>query len=184
MYSFWKNGHILLKNILLKLNFLDGSHLYGNWLFYILTNYHRCLFSALRLWHTYAHLHPNKGSKKMYLQLKHGHILLINVLLKINFEYECIPTSCFSFSLFSLGAFFSILKCWHRHDGHFYAYCLLYIFTICNKCLLFQFLGCGMGMQILILTRVQKKRINSWKNGHHLVKNILFQINFQDEDNL
>ena len=39
-----KKGHILIKNVLLKLNILDGSHLYGNCLFYMLTIYHRCLF--------------------------------------------------------------------------------------------------------------------------------------------
>ena len=92
--------------------------------------------------------------------------------------------ACFATSLFSLSAFFSILKWWQRHDSHLYAYCLLYIFTICHKCLLFQFLGYGIGIQTLILTEIQKKRITGWKNGQYLLKNILFQLNFHDEGNL
>ena len=95
-----------------------------------------------------------------------------------------VPIACFAFSLFSLNAFFSILKWWHRHDCRVYAYCLLYIFTICRKCLIFQFLGYGISMQILILRKVQKKLITGWKNVHNLLKNILFLLNFQDQDKL
>ena len=115
-----------------------------------------------------------------------GHILLINVLSKINFEHEGhLYANClFCIFSFSLSAFFSILKWLHRHDGHLYTYCLLYIFTIFRKCFLFQFFGYGIGVQILILTDFQKKRITSWKNGHNLLKNILFQLNFQDDGNV
>ena len=110
MYSVWENGQILLKNVLLKLNFLDGSHLYGNCVFYILTIYHRCLFfSVLRLWHTHTHLHPNKGSKRTYLQLKTGSYFAIKLLMKINFELE----------------------------GHLYANCLFCIFSFFIKCFFF-----------------------------------------------
>ena len=116
---------------------------------------------------------------------KQGHILLINVLLKINFEHEGHLYANCLFWIFSLfvKCFFSILKWSHRHDGHLYAYCLLYTFTIRRKCFLFQFLGYGIGIQILILTEVQKKRVIGWKNGHNLLKNIIFQLNFQDEGN-
>ena len=104
--------------------------------------------------------------------------------LILNMKVTCIPTACFAFSNFLLSVFLSILKWWHRHDGHLCAYWLLHIFTICRKCLLFQFLGYGIGMQILIETEVQKKCIAGWKNGHNLLKNILFQLNFQDEGQL
>ena len=99
-------------------------------------------------------------------------------------KVTCMLIACFATSLFSLSAFFSILKWWQRHDSHLFAYCLLYIFTICHKCLLFQFLGYGIGIQTLILTEIQKKRITGWKNGQYLLKNILFQLNFHDEGNL
>ena len=104
--------------------------------------------------------------------------------LILNMKVTCIPTACFAFSNFLLSVFLSILKWWHRHDGHLYTYCLLYSFSICRKCLLFQFLGYGIGTQILILREIQKKRITGWKNSHNLLKNILFQLNFQNEGNL
>ena len=37
--SCWKNGHIILKNKLLKLNFEDERQLYANFLIFILTIY-------------------------------------------------------------------------------------------------------------------------------------------------
>ena len=40
---FWHNGHILIKNVLLKINFQDESHLNANFLIYILTIYTECL---------------------------------------------------------------------------------------------------------------------------------------------
>ena len=38
----WKTGHILLKNLLLKLIFQDEGHLYGNCLFYIFSFWLKC----------------------------------------------------------------------------------------------------------------------------------------------
>ena len=38
-----KNGHILLRKVLLKLNFQDKIHLYVNYLFYILSLCLKCL---------------------------------------------------------------------------------------------------------------------------------------------
>ena len=90
--------------------------------------------------------------------------------LILNMKVTCLFCifSCFN------KCFFSILKWWHRHDGHLYSCCLLYIFTFCCKCLPFQFLGYGIGM----------KWITGWTNGHNLLKNILFRLNFQDEGKL
>ena len=43
------NGHILQKNVLLKLNFEDEGHMYASFLVFILTIYRKCLlFSFLR----------------------------------------------------------------------------------------------------------------------------------------
>ena len=134
-------------------------------------------FSVLRLWHRYAICILTRVQKGRIYSWKQGNILLINVLLKINFEHEGhFYANCLFciFSSFIKCFFFSILKWWHRHDDHLYSYCLLYIFTFCCKCPLFQFLGYGISM----------KWINSWTNGDNLLKNILFQLNFQDEGKL
>ena len=82
--------------------------------------------SVLKLLHTYAHSRPNNGSKRTHYRLIKGPILLNNVVLKLNFQRE----------------------------GHLYANCLIYTLTIYHKCLLFQFLGCGIHMRIPILTGV------------------------------
>ena len=44
-------------------------------------------------------------------------------------------------------------------EGHLYSNLLFYILTIYRKCLLFQFLGVDIHMQVLILTEVQNGRI-------------------------
>ena len=38
-----------------------------------------------------------------------------------------------------------------------------------------------MRMHILILTGVQNGQISGWKNGQILIKNVLLELNFQDE---
>ena len=43
MQDLLKNGHILIKNILLMINFQDEGHLDANFLIYILTIYSECL---------------------------------------------------------------------------------------------------------------------------------------------
>ena len=53
--------------------------------------------------------------------------------------------------------FFLKLDFWD--DGHLYANCLFYIVDIYCKCLHLQFLRCGIGMRIPILTLAQKGRI-------------------------
>ena len=70
------------------------------------------------------------------------------------------------------------LKLVFRDVGHLYANCLFYFLAIYCKCLLFQFLGCGIGMYI------QNRGISRWKNGQILMKTVLLEFNFQDEDPL
>ena len=87
---------------------------------------------------------------------KHGHILLKNVLLKIYFQNE----------------------------GSLYVNYFLYSLTIYLKCLLFRFLSRGMRIHIPIVRLVQGGRINSWTNGHILLKKVLVKLNLQDEGRL
>ena len=51
------------------------------------------------------------------------------------------------------------LKLNFQHDGHLHANCLIYIVSISFKCLLFQFLDCGIRVQSPVLTEVQSGRI-------------------------
>ena len=63
-----------------------------------------------------------------------------------------------------------------------YAKRLIYILTIYCKCLLFQFLGCDIRMQIPILTGVQKRTHLRLKNGHTLLlKNVVLNLHFLHE---
>ena len=77
------------------------------------------LFNAnhffVKSWHPYAHSHPDRGSKCTQDLLKNGHILIKNVLLKINIQDE----------------------------GHLDDSFLIYILTIYSECLHFQFLTRG-----------------------------------------
>ena len=45
-------------------------------------------FLILKLPHMYAGSHPNRGLKKDILAAKKGHVLLKNVLSKLNFQYD------------------------------------------------------------------------------------------------
>ena len=45
-------------------------------------------FLVLKLPHTYAGPHPNRGLKKDILAAKKAHVLLKNVLFKLNFQDE------------------------------------------------------------------------------------------------
>ena len=141
-------------------------------------------FSVLTLWHTYADSHPDNGSKRSHYGLENCHILLKNVLLKMNFQH-CLfyiltfyhKLLLFQFlghriclqipiltgvqkghvSLWKSGHNLLkkiILKLDFQHHGHFYAYCLIYTLIIYCKGLLLQFLSCGTRMQIPILTGV------------------------------
>ena len=59
------------KILILKPFFQDEDHLYANFLIFILTIYRKCfLFPVLRFWHTCAHSHLNRGSKKTYWRMK------------------------------------------------------------------------------------------------------------------
>ena len=108
-------------------------------------------FSVLRLWHTYADSHPSKSSKKDTLAAKKWWYFVENALLKLNFQ----------------------------HDGHLHANCLIYIVTISFKCLVFQFLDCGIRVQIPVLTEVQIGRIICRKKCSYFdKKNVLFDAYF------
>ena len=68
----------------------------------------------------------------------------------------------------------------HR-EGHLDANFLNFVLTIYRKWLLSQFFDRGIWMHILILTGVQNGRRSCWKNGHILIKNVLLEVNFQDD---
>ena len=113
-------------------------------------------FLVFTFCNSYAHSHPDNSSKRRHYGLKKCHILLKIVLLKLNLQ----------------------------HEGQLYANCLIYILTIYHKCLLFQFLGRGIRMQIPTLTRAQKEHISFRKGVHNLLKNALLKFNFQHEGHL
>ena len=78
------------------------------------------------------------------------HIFLRNELLKINF--------------------------WH--EAQIYANFLTFILTIYRQRFLFRFLIPGMQVHIPILIVVQNGHSTSWKIGHILLKNVLFEAYF------
>lgn len=103
-------------------------------------------FSVLELWHTW-HIHILTGVQKGPISFwENDHILLKKVLLKRNVKVE----------------------------DHLNAYCFVFSLTIYHKSLLFQFLGCGIRIQIPILTEVEKARIGGWKDGHFLLTKYIF----------
>ena len=60
-----------------------------------------------------------------------------------------------------MGTFYSkmsIFEAFLQDEGHLYSNFWIFILTIYSKCLLFQFLGCGMHKHIAILAGVQKGR--------------------------
>ena len=121
-----KISHILFKNVLFEFIFRDEGPFYVNYLFYIIIIYFKCLvFEFLRCG---IHMHILTLTKKMRYRLKSSHVLLKNILLKINFQVEVTFKSivCFIFSHFAL------------------------------NCLLFKFFSRVMRMHITILTGVQK----------------------------
>ena len=68
-------------------------------------------FSVLMLWHTFAHCHPNSGSKTTQYRLKNVYILLKSVLLKLSFQDEGhLYGNCFIFSPFAWDSFFFIFS--------------------------------------------------------------------------
>ena len=136
----------MLKNVLLRLNFEDEGHLYANLLLCILLFIENSFFSVLDLWHRW-HIHILTGVQKEPISFwENDHILLKKVRLKRNVKVE----------------------------DHLSACCFVFSLTIYHKSLLFQFLGCGIRIQIPILTEVEKARIGGWKDGHFLLKKYIF----------
>ena len=81
---------------------------------------------VLKLLQMCGHSHPNSGSKRTHCRQKNGHILLKNVLLKLN----------------------------SKDEDYLYDNCLVHARFFCLKYFLFQFFGGGIPMHIPILTRV------------------------------
>ena len=59
---------------------------------------------------------------------------------------------------------------------------IFWLFTV--NAFSFHFWGCGIRMDICILTRAQKGRISGWKHGYILPKILLLKLNFSDECHL
>ena len=106
-------------------------------------------FSVVRLWHKYAHSHPNRGSKYTHQYWRSGRILLKDVLLKLIFQDE----------------------------GHLHVSCLFYMLSIYCQSLLFQFLSHGIRMHITILTWNMDNSLAEKKRSYFTI-NVLFQFWF------
>ena len=89
-----------------------------------------------------------------------------------------------SWSYFAKKCTFEVLKLNFQDEGHLHANSLFFVLPIYHICLLFWFLGCGIRMNIPILTGVQKGHISGWWIGQNLLKNVLLQTNFQCEARL
>ena len=88
--------------------------------------------------------------------------------LILNKRVTFMPIACFAFSPVSISAFFQFSS----GDIGMTVTCIsvaCFIFLLFAVNALFQFLGYSIG----------KKWITGWTNGHNLLKNILFQLNFQ-----
>ena len=105
----------------------------------------------------------------------------------IGMTVTCIPVACFIFLLFAVNALFQFLgysigmkwitgwtnghnllknilfRLNFQDEGKLYANCLYYILSFYVTCILFQFLGCGIGTHISILKGVQNGWIYTWK---------------------
>ena len=113
---------------MLKLYVQLESYFYANCLFYILTIYLKCLLCQF---------------------LGRVIIMQIPILTDVQIWHISINKGGCNFPKLL------ILKRNFQHHGHFYANCLIYTQTIYCKCLLYQLLGCGIRMQIPILTGVE-----------------------------
>ena len=131
-----KNGYVLLKNILFKLNFQDEGHLDSNFLIDILTTHRECLLFQFLSRDICMDIATLTGVQKEHINsYKAPHNFLKNVLQKL----------------------------YVQHEGHWYGNSRFYILTIYYKYVLFQFLCCDIRNNILILKEVQKRHISSKK---------------------
>ena len=90
-------------------------------------------FSVPRFWCTYVYSYTNRSSKWTHKLPKKQ-------------------------SYFAERCFFKFIP---RDKGHFYTSCLFYILTVHRKSVIFRYLGCGICMDIPILTGIQNGRITS-----------------------
>ena len=110
-------------------------------------------FSVFRLWHTYAHSHPNGGWKRRHYQPKNGYIWLKTALFKLNF----------------------------RDEGHLYSNCLFVILTFIPNTIFFSSLSVPIlaGGQNGCIS-LKNKQTN--KKTARFCKNIFFlRLYFRDE---
>ena len=77
-----------------------------------------------------------------------------------------------------------LLKLYYQHEGHWYGNSLFHIPTIYREFVLFQFLCCGLCLQILILKKAQKRQTSDQKTGHDSLKNALLKLSFQHDGHL
>ena len=152
--SVGKNGHTLLKDVLLKINFQDKGHLYFRCLLYILTIYVKCflfqfLGRGIRI-HIPILTPVRNGRISSWWNF---HILLKKLLVKLNFQNE----------------------------GDLYANSLIFVLFIFCKCLLFWFLSRGIRLLIPILTPFSNGCLSSWRVCHIVLKNVLLKLIFQNE---
>ena len=91
MHCQLQNGHILLKNVLLKPNFQNKGQLYAHCSFYVTMFSLNCFFFFFQFFICGISMHipiltgVQKGHNSGY---KNGHILIKNMLLQINLQVE------------------------------------------------------------------------------------------------
>ena len=98
----WRNGHILIENILLKHIFQDKDHLYSNSLFYIISIYCKYLLSQLLIRGVGMHIpiltgvkneRISKNAKITHNFFNHLEIAALEISKKLFFRF-CLR--CFS----------------------------------------------------------------------------------------
>ena len=112
--SRWRNGHILIKNLLLKHIFQDKDHLYGNSLFYVVSIYCKCLLSQLLIRGVRMHIPILTGVKneRISKNAKITHILSIGFFQLVwNCCFRNITKIIFSFFAYVAFLYISIGKC-------------------------------------------------------------------------
>ena len=137
----------MLKTVLFSLTSQHEGQLYANWLFYIFTIYYKC---------------------PLFQFFSHGmcmHFPILTVVQKGRITGSKMATFYLKFVL---------LKLDFEKEGQLHANWLFYVFRFCYKCLLFQFLSCGIYIHVPILTGVQDVRISPWKKQSYFSKNCSF----------
>ena len=107
--SGWKNGHILVKKLLLKRNFEDAGHLSAKCFFFILNLCHKCLLFQFLPCDICMQIPILTGVHKGTINSwKYGHFLHKNVFWRLvsTMKVNCMLISGFIISPFALNVFF------------------------------------------------------------------------------